>query len=208
MTHEVQRSEIFRAVMTLLDQGLTVSRKGPIILHDGPSPTIQGKGEVAAVIADMIVGAVLETKHPNFMGDMKEFHEKFGLIYDSRPRALLDELGDFRANFMAEELEEYNGHRTVVLESIKNEDHADTTHHLEHMLDALVDLVYVAMGTAYLHGFDFNEAWRRVHAANMMKERALKSEDSKRGSIYDVVKPPGWEPPSHKDLVECHAHRP
>jgi len=72
---------------------------------------------------------------------------------------------------------------------------------LEGMLDALVDLTYVVLGTAYLHGFDFNEAFRRVHEANMKKVRAEAKTDSKRGTAYDVVKPEGWTPPDLGDLV-------
>ena len=69
---------------------------------------------------------------------------------------------------------------------------------------ALVDLVYVAIGTAHLHGFDFEEAWRRVHHANMQKIRTPNAEASTRGSKHDVIKPEGWEPPSHTDLVEVN----
>jgi len=72
---------------------------------------------------------------------------------------------------------------------------------LEGQLDALVDLVYVALGTAYLQGFDFNEAFRRVHEANMKKVRARQKSDSKRASSYDVVKPVGWTPPDLSDLT-------
>ena len=73
---------------------------------------------------------------------------------------------------------------------------------LKEKLDALVDLVYFALGTAYLHGFNFNEAWKRVHAANMKKIRAEKKGDSKRKSTFDVVKPAGWIVPDLSDLVK------
>ena len=116
--------------------------------------------------------------------DIRMFHEKYQLEYNGPPRSLPEELARFRTNFMQEELTEYNG-----------------SHDLHDELDALVDLVYVALGTAYLHGFDFNEAWRRVQSANMRKVRAERAGDSKRGSTYDVVKPPGWTPPDLSDLV-------
>lgn len=89
--------------------------------------------------------------------------------------------------FMFEELQEYCD--------------ASATNDLEGMLDALVDLTYVVLGTAYLHGFDFNEAFRRVHEANMKKIRAVSKHDSKRGTSYDVVKPAGWEPADLSDLA-------
>ncbi len=75
--------------------------------------------------------------------------------------------------------------------------------HMEKALDGLVDLVYVALGTAWLMGLDFPEAWRRVHAANMQKVRAQRKEESARGTTFDVVKPAGWQPPNLSDLVRC-----
>jgi len=114
---------------------------------------------------------------------IKEFHEKFGLEYNGPPRRLPLELENFRIEFMQEEVNEYDSAFLV------------------EQLDALVDLVYVAMGTAYLHGFDFDEAFRRVHEANMKKKRSVGTILSGRGSAYDVVKPEGWEPPFLDDLV-------
>lgn len=122
------------------------------------------------------------------LGDIREFHERFELTYDGPPRDLPSDLSSFRQTFLAEEVEEY-----AIAEEV---------HDREMMLDALVDLVYVALGTAYLHGFDFAEAWRRVHEANMQKIRAERPSDSKRGSVYDVVKPEGWQAPNLKDLIE------
>lgn len=120
--------------------------------------------------------------------DVRQFQLKFGLEYAGPPRVLPMDLTAFRVGFLHEEFKEY----------CEASDDGDT----ERMLDALVDLVYVALGTAYQHGFDFNEAWRRVHVANMAKVRVERASDSKRGSTYDVVKPPGWKPPDLSDLVQ------
>ena len=140
--------------------------------------------------------------------DIKAFHEKFDLKYNGAPRWLPQDLDHFRTGFLAEELAEYTtDDKTVQADIIRNVKRgtvirpSDTPPSLEKQLDALVDLVYVALGTAYLHGFDFDEAWRRVHAANMKKIRATLSEQSARGSIHDVVKPPGWTAPNLSDLV-------
>ena len=113
-----------------------------------------------------------------FMQDIKDFHEKYGLEYHGPPRHLSKELLTFRENFMKEELEEYIAAKG-----------------LPGRLDALVDLMYVVLGTAYLHGFPFEEAWRRVHEANMKKIR----KESDR-STFDVVKPKGWKAPQLGDL--------
>lgn len=125
----------------------------------------------------------------NLFADIRDFHEKFELPPVSHvPANLSRELHDFRVKFMQEELDEYK------LCALAGD--------LEGQLDALVDLVYVALGTAYLQRLPFNSAWRRAQAANMAKVRALRPGDSKRGSTFDVVKPPGWVAPTHADLVE------
>lgn len=120
--------------------------------------------------------------------DISDFHIKYGLAYVGKPRNLPDDLADFRMKFLEEELTEYRA--------------ASLSEDLEGQLDALVDLVYVALGTAYLQGFNFREAWKRVHTANMQKIRAVDSSASKRSNANDVVKPPGWTAPDLSDLVK------
>lgn len=142
----------------------------------------------------------------DFVEDIHEFHTKFDLLHLGSARNLVGELGDFREKFMLEELDEYSASREAIQYMAETPliDPAEYTFQLGQQLDALVDLVYVALGTAHLQGFDFTEAWRRVHAANLRKVRAQKAEDSKRGTAYDVVKPKGWVAPDHSDLVEVN----
>lgn len=145
----------------------------------------------------------------DFLQDIRDFHKKFGLEYNGPPRALSGELAAFRRRFMEEELREWVDHIFASNLELTLTDVPDPEvyrHHLEQTLDALVDLMYVLLGTAHLQGFDdiFEEAWRRVHAANMNKVRATSAADSKRGSTLDVVKPEGWEPPTHTDLLGGH----
>lgn len=119
---------------------------------------------------------------------IEEFHTRFNLPKAPKPSMLPKEMASFRASFMSEEVTEYIS--------------ACAMGDAEEALDALVDIVYVALGTAYLHGFDFNEAFRRVHAANLKKVRVDHAGESKRGSIYDVRKPVGWRPADLSDLVK------
>lgn len=65
-------------------------------------------------------------------------------------------------------------------------------------LDALVDLIYVALGTVYLtlSNRNFREAWVRVHKANLNKIRKKTNR-----SEWDVVKPKGWKEPDLSDLT-------
>ena len=120
--------------------------------------------------------------------DIRDFMMKFGLAYGGYPRSLDLDLFIFRRNFMLEELGEY-------ITAWENNDK-------ERMLDALTDLLYVVFGTAHLHGFNIDEAWRRVHEANMRKERAKTKEESTRKSAYDIIKPAGWTPPNLEDLTK------
>lgn len=143
----------------------------------------------------------------SMIDDIRDFHDKFGIAYYGKPRILPYDLLGFREKFMAEELREYSDACYSCDIAIQENDGAEVTHQLEQQLDALVDLIYVALGTAHLQGFDIEEAWKRVHEANMKKIRTPSADASKRGSKTDVIKPPGWTPPNHKDLVENHIHK-
>ena len=68
-------------------------------------------------------------------------------------------------------------------------------------LDALIDIVYIALGTAWLFNMPFEKGWREVQIANMKKIRA-KSKSKKRGTEFDVIKPKGWKAPNIDRIVE------
>lgn len=140
------------------------------------------------------------------MEHLVAFHTKFGLEYTGLPRVLPDELQDFRERFLGEEVTEYIEGRQLADDGLRTNNPELVRAGLAQMLDGLVDLVYVALGTAYLHGFNFDEAWRRVHDANMEKVRAGSALESRRGSTFDVVKPPDWVAPDLSDLVTPNAH--
>ena len=118
---------------------------------------------------------------------VSEFHQKFGLEPTNQPDFPIDEIWKLKNVHMQEELDEIRA--------------AAINGDLEQYFDGLIDLVYVALGAAYLAGLPFDEGFRRVHEANMKKIRAERPEDSKRGSAYDIVKPAGWEPPVLDDLL-------
>ena len=71
------------------------------------------------------------------------------------------------------------------------------------MFDALIDLVYVALGTAHILNLPWEAGWDQVQRANMAKVRAAKDgSDSKRGSGWDVVKPDGWRAPDLEAVLQ------
>lgn len=139
-----------------------------------------------------------------FYQDIEDFHRRFGLGPEEPgvPRALEDELAEFRYNFIEEEAAEWLDANTMqTSSSLLTPEEVKTE--LVSQLDGIVDMLYVVLGTAHMQGFTaehINEAWRRVHDANMKKVRAQAAEDSKRMSKFDVVKPEGWTPPNLADI--------
>ena len=67
----------------------------------------------------------------------------------------------------------------------------------ENQVDALIDLIYVAMGALLEMGVLPHKAFDTVHDANMKKVRG----ETKRGESYDAMKPEGWTPPDHSALI-------
>ena len=137
------------------------------------------------------------------MSDFSEvgrFHQKFGLPVVNEvdretvnPKLVPREVFEFRLRFLREELRE-------LTQAYEDGD-------LEVIADSLVDLVYVALGTAHFHGLPWEELFAEVQRANLSKERAVSSEHSKRGSSLDVVKPAGWTPPQVGRILLEHATR-
>lgn len=110
--------------------------------------------------------------------DNKEFIQKFG--FDLEPFTQ-DKL-DFRMDLLTEEFIETH---TAYMQ--KN---------AEELVDGLIDLIVIAVGTLHLAGVDPQTAWDEVHRANMTKERGIKpGREQSKG--FDVIKPAGWVGPSH-----------
>lgn len=112
------------------------------------------------------------------------FHEKFNLprrTPETVPGFPEPDVLKFRTKFLEEELQEFKS--------------ACLVRNLPEAADALVDLVYVVLGTAHYLGLPWEELFDEVQRTNMLKRRAKSALQSKRGSVYDVVKPPGWKRP-------------
>ncbi len=122
--------------------------------------------------------------------DVQAFQEKFGIPMNDRPGFIDQEFIKFRLLFLCEELRE-------TTQAAQDND-------LEGIADGLVDLVYVAMGTAAIMGLPWDALWDEVQRANMAKMKAMSSEDQghREAWQYDVVKPEGWTPPRIKEILE------
>jgi len=67
----------------------------------------------------------------------------------------------------------------------------------EEIVDGLIDLVVVAVGTLDLYGVNFNKAWFEVLRANMNKQVGVKEGRPNPYGLPDLCKPEGWTAPSH-----------
>jgi len=111
----------------------------------------------------------------NYFDLVNDFHVKYRLPMTPNSK----KLQAAKIRHLKEELKEY-------IKAVRNSDR-------EQQLDALIDLVYVALGAAYFEKFNFDKAFKTVHAANM-KKVAMPTKRSK----WDVVKPKGWKAPNIK----------
>lgn len=115
---------------------------------------------------------------PSTFDDVAAFHELILQTYaEPAPSLISAEYCIERARFLHEELDEFCT--------------ASNNGDIVGVADALADLVYVALGTAYKMGLPFDKIWTAVHAANMRKV----SGQTKRGNKVDAKKPEGWVGP-------------
>lgn len=144
-------------------------------LHSWPEPIEEKRTIPITPGPDDVPMAYTST--PTNYEDVVAFHRHFRLLHATTPGHLSDRKVQERIDFMQEELTEFIG--------------AAEMNEMVAMADALVDLVYVAMGTAVMMGLPWEEIWRVVHEANMMKERRT----SLTGDHHDIIKPLGWKSP-------------
>ncbi len=125
--------------------------------------------------------------------DINKMHSKYGVHkwvqlkieegdYDS-----LKKFMDFRLDFIEEEFEE----------TLK----ANMENNPEEVVDGLIDIIVVALGTLDAFGVDVNRAWKEVHDANMAKEVGIKETRPNPLGLPDLVKPKDWCGPNHKGNV-------
>lgn len=115
---------------------------------------------------------------------VKNMHRKFGISHEDLS-SFTDQERRFRIGAMLEELSEFTTAKTK-----------------EDELDALVDLVVFAFGTAERMGFGdvFQDAYERVMRSNLTKELGA---NNKRGSFQiDLVKGTDFVRADISDLVK------
>ena len=135
-----------------------------------------------------------ETDNPqhnpvDLINDINSFYKQFGLPSQNRP-SIPDsqkELIKFRCSLLQEELDELK-------DAVKN-------NKIDDALDALVDIVYVALGTAWLFNLPFEKAWVEVHKANMEKTHG-----KTQRHFQDAIKPKGWKRPDIQKVIDEYSN--
>jgi hypothetical protein len=125
----------------------------------------------------------------NWFKDMQDMHKKYGVdkwMNEEKKSdwSRLNKYMDFRIKMMQEELDE-----TRAAFENKNE---------EEVVDGIIDLCVFAIGTLEVFGVDANKAWDQVYKANMSKEVGIKEGRPNPLGLPDLVKPEGWEGPTHE----------
>ena len=114
---------------------------------------------------------------------LEQLHAKFGdkqaLVAAMTPE-VRRAYYDFRVAFLQEELDELRAAETA-----------------EDVVDAVIDLCVVAIGTLHAFGVDAREAWQRVQEANMAKVPGQNQSRPNRFGLPDLIKPDGWQAPDH-----------
>ena len=122
----------------------------------------------------------------DWVKDIHDMQTKFGTrdAVEKMDKDKLLAFLTFRLKFLQEELDETKS-------ALINGDS-------EEIVDGLIDLCVVAIGTLDAYGVDPYKAWDEVLDANMSKEVGVKEGRPNPLGLPDLVKPEGWTAPSHE----------
>ncbi|MFJ3672941.1 MazG nucleotide pyrophosphohydrolase domain-containing protein [Streptomyces sp. NPDC090106] len=121
---------------------------------------------------------------------VREFHLAFGLDARSTPTEVPAELAAHRGELLAEEAAE------VAEVSVEGP--------LDRLAHELADVVYVAYGTALVHGIDLDAVLAEIHRSNMTKlapdgtvsrradGKVLKGDHYRAPDVTTVLRDQGW----------------
>lgn len=119
---------------------------------------------------------------------IKKFHVHFGIGYIGKPRLELPTgIETFRCNLMEEELQEYKDAETI-----------------EDKYDALIDMLFVLLGTFDLHGLPVMRGFNEVMRANLEKQVGVNTNRDFTSIHVDLVKPEGWTAPNLTKVLNTY----
>lgn len=114
--------------------------------------------------------------------EVKIFHKNFNHPYSDKPQTLPLDRSKTRAAWMMEEINEF-------LEASKEQD-------IVEQADAMIDVIYFALGTLVEMGVEPDELFYIVQKANMSK--LFPDGKPHYNEMGKVIKPEGWENPHLK----------
>lgn len=124
----------------------------------------------------------------DWVEDIVKMQDKFGtldwVLNNKDNTEKLKKFLKFRIDFLQEELDETK----TAYETMDGEE----------IVDGLIDLCVVAIGTLDAFGVDAYKAWDEVLKANMAKNVGIKEGRPNPLGLPDLMKPEGWEAPSHE----------
>ena len=120
----------------------------------------------------------------NWVRDINDMHAHYDLhkTFRKLDQDQLKKFLEFRINFLQEELDELK----------------QNPNNPEEVVDALIDLCVVAIGTLDAYDVDSHKAWDEVLNANMNKKVGIKEGRPNPFGLPDLMKPEGWTAPSHE----------
>lgn len=127
----------------------------------------------------------------NLINDIREMHRKYDVDgwvarHEAEPdMESLKKLLAFRVSMLEEEFNETK-------DALAAEDP-------EEIVDGLIDIIVIALGTLDIYNVDTARAWDQVHSANMDKQVGQKPSRPNPLKLPDMIKPEGWIGPDHSN---------
>jgi len=116
--------------------------------------------------------------YPDWQHDVEKFHQKFDITRPWIPQPPTIEDAVARCMLLVKKVGE-------LIATMDAEDMVGVS-------ENIVDLIYLAVGTARVYGLDLEPLWEEIHTTNMAKIAT---------SSYKVAKPMGWIPPRVRELL-------
>jgi predicted HAD superfamily Cof-like phosphohydrolase len=144
----------------------------------------------------------------DWVTDIYDMHTKFGVreVIENLDREKLLKFVEFRLDFLQEELDEARLALNQLYDLQQLDIGAEARDEAvikagDDIVDAMIDLCVVSIGTLDALNVDAYEAWDRVLGANMAKEPGVKPGRPNPLGLPDLIKPEGWVAPSHSDNI-------
>lgn len=134
----------------------------------------------------------------NFVGMIREFHEKYGHHIEKKPAIPSDEVINLRYKLIEEEMNETLGALRDMMNSSPRKDDEigwTKTDDLIALADGIADSMVVLIGTAISFGIPIEKVYTEVHRSNMSKS-------TEKNEYGKTIKGPDWIPPNIEKIIK------